>query len=178
MGFYGYDKIDVDPLVRAICAQGVLADSKEIIAGGGGGISEVLAIISIGGGIGLGELCKLFAGQFYDTRLREPLNRVLFKKDDAIDRKPRLEIQGTDLTACIDARTIADIDAGIALLPEALKVLSQSDVWRTAEKPMSPSLSYTNGTWCAHGRRAVYAYRAGTNKYEEMTNEELDKVPR
>lgn len=172
IGYYGYRVDEVEPLAEAMRAHSVDARAEQILAGGGGGVQEVLVIISLGAGIGLAELCKQFFAQAYDTWLRDPLASTLFRQDEKVIRKPRLELKGIDITASLDSQDLTEIDSGMKMLPEALEALEHSDVWERAEKPAFPSVSYAYGTWRVHGRRNVYAYRPGTKRYEVLPREQ------
>jgi len=167
VGFYGYRREEIEPLTQTLRDHGIEADTEPIPAGGGGPLEEVPVILSIGAGIGLGKLCELFFEQAYDAWLRSPLSETLFKQDKTVKRKPRLELQGTDLAANIEPQELADIDAAVKTLPQAVSALERSEVWRRAEKPMVLSMTYKNGTWRANGRRSSYAYRPDTGEYEE-----------
>ncbi len=166
VSFFGYRREEIEPLAQTLREHGIEAGTEPIGAGGGGLLEEVPVMLGIGAGIGLGKFCELFFEQAYDAWLRGPLAETLFKQDKTVKRKPRLELNGTDLAANIEPEELADIDAAIKVLPQAVSALERSEVWQRAEKPMVLSMTYKNGTWHANGRRISYAYRPDTGEYE------------
>jgi hypothetical protein len=170
--YVGYREEELVSLAEVIREHGFAVDVGPTPGGGGGPGAEVIVILTIGLGMGLGRMCQLFFEQAYDAWLREPLARMFFRRDPSVERKPILELRGTDFTAQIHPAAPSDIDAAIAMLPRAIDALGRSEKWEQAQKPVLLGLTYKSGTWRARGRRTVYVYRPDTDSYEILPRDQ------